>query len=107
MKSKKRIWVSDHAYERFVERILAPEYLMYEGPFANKHSSLEIIKDLSRKALENGLIRRKQGLYRVPWPYSSKGIKGIYFVIDVKRGTVITCWPDQVGDHLTKKGCGS
>lgn len=107
MKSKNRIWISEHAYKRFVERILAPEYLMYEGPFNNKHSSLEVIKDLSWKALENGLSRRKQGVYRVPWPYSSKGIKGICFVIDEKTGTVITCWPDEVGGHLAKKGCGS
>ena len=107
MNTSKRIWISEHAYKRFVERVLAPEYLMYEGPFANKHSSMEIIKDLSRKALENGRSRRKQGVYRVPWPYSTNGIKGIYFVIDEKTGTVITCWPDEAGDHLTIKGCGS
>ncbi len=94
MTKKIRLWVSEHARLRFIERVLVPHGLLFDARFRTESKLYRFLKRLSKQALL-GLknCENENERHFVPWPYPDEGIPGIVLVIDPRTGVLVTCWP--------------
>lgn len=97
MKKAQKIWITEHAGYRFIERVIV-QY----GKFSTKRfrSLIEIynfLEKLARKAIlkQNRKGELGEDQYRVPWPYPNEPLPDIILVINSKHKVLKTCWPDD------------
>jgi hypothetical protein len=94
MPDRRNIWVTEHAYERFMERIVHPNDLGFDERFCSKRRVLEFIKRLGDEALaqDTGGTRISLTRHHIDWPYDGDGIKNLVLVVQADQGVVVTCW---------------
>ena len=94
MLERNRIWVSDHAGTRFVERVIAPYGLGQNGYLRSRSFVYRYIKNLAQRAIEQGRYDEKKNVFITEWP-GKEDIPDIAIAIQNDRGVVVvkTCWP--------------
>ena len=97
MKKTNKIWVTKHARDRFIGRILAQYGKFSAKKFKSITEVYKFLGKLARVAIqkqnrENGLAENQ---YRVPWPYSSEPLPDLILVFDEKNKVLKTCWLDN------------
>jgi hypothetical protein len=94
MIDQNRIWVSDHAGTRFVERVVAPYDLGQKGYLKSRSFVYRFIKKLAQRAIEEGRYDERKKVFITDWP-GKENIPEIALVLQNDRGVVVvkTCWP--------------
>ena len=74
-KNAPNIWVTNHAIQRFIERILAPNGLLYSSEFATKRDICLFLKMVMKRAVQRS-NKAEGGVDRVcfPWPFPTEEI---------------------------------
>lgn len=102
MRNYKKIWITNHAYKRFKERILAPNGLLSDDRFFPRKKIINLLKKLAQKAIlkPNRDEKLEEDQYRVSWPNPEEPLPDIILVMDKKKQVLKTCWPDNL-DFIT------